>query len=191
MMLMCAMQLGALWFWCVGVGSVQVGSVQVVPASCCVCPQRVLLLCSRSCLCGCFLICFLMLLMLLLLLLLLLLPCCCCCCPAAVAAPLLLQRLQEMVLARIAAAPAEALAAATADASADGASTAAAAPPPTAAAASHPAEDIVDQTMNRVLIVKPHTPEDLKHWLNQLAHTVSGRGPQSILCCAGAPRAGC
>jgi hypothetical protein len=28
--------------------------------------------------------------------------------------------------------------------------------------------------MNRILIVKPHTPEDLKHWLKQLAQTVSG-----------------
>lgn len=89
-------------------------------------------------------------------------------------------RLQEMVLARIAAAPAAALAAAnaTADASAGGTPSTA---PPTAAAASHPAEDVVDQTMNRVLIVKPHTPEDLKHWLNQLAQTVPQRDVKLIV----------
>lgn len=69
-----------------------------------------------------------------------------------------------MVLARIAAAPPEALAAAAA-ASADG-----------SAAAANPAEEIVDQTMNRILIVKPQSPEDLKQWLNSLITTVSGAG---------------
>jgi 2-C-methyl-D-erythritol 4-phosphate cytidylyltransferase len=72
-----------------------------------------------------------------------------------------LQRLQEMIVARIAAAPPSAVAAATA-AAADG-----------TAAMVDPAEDILDQTLNRVLIVKTHTPQGLLQWLNQLTTLVS------------------
>jgi hypothetical protein len=73
-----------------------------------------------------------------------------------------LQRLKEMVIARIAEAPPGAVNAAAA-AGADG-----------SAEVLIPAEVILDQTMNRVLIVKPHTPDELKHWLNQLTYTVCG-----------------
>ena len=66
-----------------------------------------------------------------------------------------------MIIARIAAAPATAVAAATAAAAADGST-----------AAVDPTEDILDQTLNRVLIVKTHTPQELLQWLNQLTHMV-------------------
>lgn len=81
----------------------------------------------------------------------------CCVCTLSV-----LQRLKEMVIARIADARPDAVTAAAA-AGADGSTE-----------ALSPAEAILDQTMNRVLIVKPHTPDELKHWLNQLTCTVSG-----------------
>jgi hypothetical protein len=58
-----------------------------------------------------------------------------------------------MIFARLATAPASTLAA--------------------AGGAADPTEDVVDQTLNRVLIVKAHTPEELNTWLNRLAQTVS------------------
>lgn len=36
-----------------------------------------------------------------------------------------------------------------------------------------PTEEVLDQTLNRVLIVKAHTPEELNTWLNRLTQTVS------------------
>lgn len=77
------------------------------------------------------------------------------------------QRIKEMIIARLATAPASTLAAAGA------APSTAAAAATAAGGAVDPTEDVLDQTLNRVLIVKAHTPEELNTWLNRLSQTVS------------------
>lgn len=102
------------------------------------------------------------------------------------------QRLQEMVTARVTAAPPTAVAAAVSSAPDEAAAAAAAAaggaatPPQSAPPGTAPAQDIIDQTLNRVLVVKAHTPDELKHWLNQLTNMVCVRACVRGSVCVGA-----